>query len=141
MYPFLTLIDSHLTLIGIMFLWGIAPAPGMLDAGAAPDILFHGDDLYSILADEFSLQKFQGEITDLVVGGELLGERSKADRATADEPIVTEITESNRLSAGYRIGHEFRDVHRLAEDGIIVAVPKVITICILHFVLLGVYSL
>ena len=132
MYPFLTLIDSHLTLIGIMFLWDIAPAPGVPMQEQSQFRLLHGDDLHSIPADEFTLHKFQGEITDLVVGGELLGQRSETDRATADEPVVAEITEGNRLAAGYRIGHKFGDVHRLAKDGIIVAVPEVITIGILQ---------
>ena len=85
----------------------------------------------SLRTDQLSIKEFQSKVSDLVMDSKFLCQCSKTDRASADEPVVTEIPEGNRLLTTLRIRHEFGDLDWLPKNGIVVVIPDVISIGIL----------
>ena len=80
-------------------------------------------NLYGFGFDKLSVEKFVCRIANAVYIGELFGESSYADRTSAYNPVITEITESNRFAAGFRIGHKLGNAYPVPQNGIISMIP------------------
>ena len=104
----------------------------MLPTGASRKLSGHLKHLDRVSADEFAVQILQREITDLIMQNELLRQGSETERRSQHYPVVAEISESNGLVAGNGIRHELTDPDRLAQNGVVAAVPEVIAIGVLQ---------
>ena len=63
---------------------------------------------------------------------ELFRQGSETERRSQHDPVVAEIPKGNGLITGNGIRHELTDPDRLAQNGVVTAVPEVIAIGILQ---------
>ena len=97
-----------------------------LPTGASRKLCGHLHDLDGFGTNQLAVQKFKGKVADAVYIGKLLGEGTDADRAAAHDPVIAEITESDRLAAGLRTGHKFGNADLVTQNGIIGMIPDVV---------------
>ena len=104
----------------------------MLPTGASRKLCGHLKHLDRVSADEFTVQILQREVADLIVYNELLRQGSEAERRSQNHPVVAEISKGNGLIAGGGIRHELTYLDRLAQNGVVAAVPEIIAIGVLQ---------
>lgn len=84
--------------------------------------------------DEFGIDGLISNIANLLLGPKYLGEGSHLEWLAIDNPEVTKITEGDGSGShsGRSGWHIVRNVHLLAENGVVAVVPEIAAIYIGH---------
>ena len=108
--------------------------PGEQRTLALPTQALLGDlnNLDRFGTDQLSIQMLISQITDLLVERIQFLHDLSCEAYALDNPVLAEVTESDRLRSGICIRHGVADHHRLAQNRIVGVVPDVVTIGILE---------
>ena len=108
--------------------------PGEQNRLTLPAQVLFGDlnDLDCFGTDQLSIQMLIAQITDLLVKRIQFLHDLGREAYTLDDPVVAEVTESNRLLSSNSAGHGITDYNLLAENRIVGMIPDVIAIGILE---------
>ena len=95
-------------------------------------LLGHLHDLDGLGTDQLAVQELVCQVANAVHHGELLHQGTDTNGASAHDPVVAEVTESDRLAAGLCTGHILGDADLLAQNGVVGLIPEILTGIILE---------